>query len=189
MAVSHSGCPLQLEMLEKVENEPFSEFGWKSWETIIFSPTLAGKARILFLSVSIINGIIRWKMILSRNRVEEGKILQYHVRQAVNTKSTKDWKFCCVLPGWLVDPYLLHVVYQKILNLYRKSQFIGNFKVNWYLVKIVGHHFQWLEFHILIWLENKIFFCQYSWKNATFFWNFGCNFRYKSVETLLLSNK
>ena len=170
MAVGHSGCPLRLEMLEKLENEPFSEFGWKSWETIIFSPTLAGKARILFLGVSISNGIIRWK-ISSRNRVEEGKIRQYHVRQAFNTKSTKDWKFCCALPGWLVDPYLPHVVYQKILNLYRKFQFIGNFKVNCYLVKIVGHHFQWLEFHIKIhdmaakpyiflpkWLEKCNFF-------------------------------
>jgi len=31
-----TGCPLQLEMLEKLENEPFSECGWNSWETIGF---------------------------------------------------------------------------------------------------------------------------------------------------------
>ena len=39
-----SGCPLQLEMLE---NEPFSNFGWKSWKTVGFSSALAGKAEIL----------------------------------------------------------------------------------------------------------------------------------------------
>jgi len=36
-----SGCPLQLEMLEKLENEPF--FSWKSWN---------------FLGLIMINGII-----------------------------------------------------------------------------------------------------------------------------------
>ena len=45
-------------MLEKLENEPFSEFGWKSWKVIGFSLALAGKAGILFLGL-IINGIIR----------------------------------------------------------------------------------------------------------------------------------
>ena len=39
-------------MLEKLENEPFSEFGWKSWKAIGFSPTLAGKAGVLFLDLS-----------------------------------------------------------------------------------------------------------------------------------------
>ena len=52
-------CPLLLESLEKLENEPFSEFGWKSWKTMCFSPALAGKAGILFLGPVIIKGIIR----------------------------------------------------------------------------------------------------------------------------------
>jgi len=54
-----TGCPLQLEMLEKLENEPFSEFSWKSWKTIGFSPALARKAGIVFLGLEIINSIIR----------------------------------------------------------------------------------------------------------------------------------
>ena len=29
---------------EAMKNEPFSEFGWKSWKTIGFSPASAGKA-------------------------------------------------------------------------------------------------------------------------------------------------
>ena len=43
----------------KLENEPFSEFGWKSWKTINFFPALAGKAGILFLSLIIFKVIIR----------------------------------------------------------------------------------------------------------------------------------
>ena len=46
-------------MLEKLENEPFSGFGWKIWKTIGFSPVLAGKAGILSLGLMIIIGIIR----------------------------------------------------------------------------------------------------------------------------------
>ena len=42
-----------------LENELFSEFGWKSWKTIGFSPALTGKAGILFLGLIIINGTIR----------------------------------------------------------------------------------------------------------------------------------
>jgi len=48
-----------LEMLEKLKNEPFSESGWKSWKTIGFSPTLAGKTEILFLGLTISNSFIR----------------------------------------------------------------------------------------------------------------------------------
>ena len=48
--------PLQLE---KLEHEPCSEFGWKSWKTIAFSPALDGKAGMLFLCLIIINSIIR----------------------------------------------------------------------------------------------------------------------------------
>jgi len=55
-----------------------------------------------------------------------------------------------VLLGYLVDLYPLGVVYQKTLNLYRKFQFIGNFKFIPYFVRIVGPHFQWLGFHIKI---------------------------------------
>ena len=36
-------------MLENLENEPFSEFDWKSWKIIGFSLALAGKDGILFL--------------------------------------------------------------------------------------------------------------------------------------------
>jgi len=54
-----AGFPLLLESREKLENEPLSEFGWKSWKTLCFSPTLAGKAGILFLGPIIIKGIIR----------------------------------------------------------------------------------------------------------------------------------
>ena len=42
----YTGCQLRLD---KLENEPFSEFGLKSWKMIGFSPALAGKAGILFL--------------------------------------------------------------------------------------------------------------------------------------------
>ena len=40
----------------KLENEPFSEFSWK---TIGFSPAWAGKAEILFLGLTIINSIMK----------------------------------------------------------------------------------------------------------------------------------
>ena len=42
------------------------------------------------------------------------------------------------------------MVYLKILNLYRKFKFVGNFKVIQYFVAVVGPHFQWLAFHIKI---------------------------------------
>jgi len=42
-----TGCPLWLEMMEKLENEPFSEFGWNSWESIGCSSDLAGITGIL----------------------------------------------------------------------------------------------------------------------------------------------
>ena len=50
----------------------------------------------------------------------------------------------------LVDPYPPVVVYRKTLNLYRKFQFIENFKVIQYFVTIVGLHFKWLEFLVKI---------------------------------------
>ena len=43
----------------KAGNEPFSEFGGKSSKTIGFSPALAGQAGILFLSLVIMNSIVR----------------------------------------------------------------------------------------------------------------------------------
>ena len=46
-----------------------------------------------------------------------------------------------VFPGWLVDSYRPGVVYWKTVNLYRKLQFIGNFKVIQYFVTIVDRIF------------------------------------------------
>ena len=46
-----TGCKLpleKLEVLENLENEPFSEFGWNGLKAIRFSPSLAGKDGILF---------------------------------------------------------------------------------------------------------------------------------------------
>ena len=37
---------------------PFSEFDWKSWKTIGFSPALAGKAGMLYLGLIILDSII-----------------------------------------------------------------------------------------------------------------------------------
>ena len=59
-----------------------SEFDWNSWKTIGFSPALPEKAGILFLGLIVINSIIRLKMNLLRNKIEEDKIAQYHVGQA-----------------------------------------------------------------------------------------------------------
>jgi len=42
------------------------------------------------------------------------------------------------------------VVYWKTLNLYRKFQFVKDFKVTHYFMTIIRHHFQWLEFNIKI---------------------------------------
>ena len=75
---------------------------------------------------------------------------------------------------WLVHPYPLSVVYWKTLNLYRKFQFIGNFKITLYLVTIVGQHFQLLKFHIKIrGMAGKqcsmSFFCPKSWKRSLLF--------------------
>ena len=49
----HTGCPL---WLEKLENEPFYQI-WLE-KLVGFSPALAGKAGILFLSLVIINSIV-----------------------------------------------------------------------------------------------------------------------------------
>ena len=92
-------------MLEKLENEPFSEFGWKNWETIGFSPALAGKAGILFLGLITINNIIRWKMVLLINRIEEEMIVHYHVGQALFHQVDPGLEaFPMSSQGWLVDP-------------------------------------------------------------------------------------
>jgi len=53
-----------------------------------------------------------------------------------------------VLPGWLVDPYPLGLVYWKTWNLCGKFQFMGNSKVIQDFVTIVGLHFKWLEVHV-----------------------------------------
>ena len=125
----------KLEMLEKLENEPFSEFGWKSWKTIGFSHALAGKAGVF----------------LSRNRIEEEKIIQYSMKQAFFHQAIPGSEaFAMFCQGWLVELCPLGVVYWKALKLYRKFQFIGYFKVTQCVVTIVRQHFLWLEFHIKI---------------------------------------
>ena len=90
-------------------------------------------------------------MILSKNRIEEEKIFQYHVRQVffhqVDPRLEIFPIFC---EEWLVDPCPPGMVYCKTLNLYRKFQFIENFKTTQCFVTIVRQHFQWLEFHIKI---------------------------------------
>ena len=69
-------------------------------------------------------------MILSRNRIKEDKIVQCHVGQAfLHQFNPRLVVFPIFLPGSLVDPSLPGVVSWKILNLHRKFQFIGNFKV------------------------------------------------------------
>ena len=124
--------------LEKLENHRvFFCFGWKSWN--------------LFLSLIVINSVIGWKMILSRNRIEEEKIVQCHMGQVSYHQVDPELE---VLPmfcqGWLVDPCTPGVVYWKTLKLYRKFQFIGKFNVTQCFLTIVGQRFQWLEFHIKI---------------------------------------
>ena len=77
--------------------------------------------------------------------------------------------FPFVLPGWLVDPYPPGVVYRKTLYLYRKFQFIGNFKVIQYFVAIVGLHFQWLE--------NNVSFLLKVLEKGRFFLKLGLEFQ------------
>jgi len=87
-------------MLEKLENEHFSEFGWKSRKTIGFSPALAGKAGILFLGLLIIIEIIGRKTIISINSIKGERIVQYHVAffHQVNTGLAIFPMFC--QGGW-----------------------------------------------------------------------------------------
>ena len=69
-------------------------------------------------------------MILSRNRIIEDKIVQYHVRQAFLQQVHPGLvAFPIFLPGSLVDPNLPRVFSRKTLDLYRKFQFIGDFMV------------------------------------------------------------
>ena len=116
-----AGCPLQLEELEKLENELFSEFGWKSWKIIGFSPDLAGKAGMLFWAYNN-QQHYQMKVILSRNSSKEEKIVQYYMAQIFFHRVDPGLKvfpiFCQV---WLVDPYPPWVVNRKTLNLCRKQ--------------------------------------------------------------------
>ena len=77
-------------------------------------------------------------------------------------------------PLWLVDLYPLKVDYWKTLNLHRKFQFIGNYKIVQYFVTIVRLHLQCLEFHIKIHgMAGKqcAFFCPKGWKRSLLtFW-------------------
>ena len=89
-------------------------------------------------------------MILSRKRLKEEKIVQYHVGQAFFHKiyPVLEASFCF---GRVVGRSLLSGGgYRKILNLHKEFQFIGNFMVVQYFVTIVKPHFQRLEFHIKI---------------------------------------
>jgi len=89
-----AGCPLwmeKLELLEKLENEPSFRVLLEKLENHRFFPALARKTGILFFCQIISSGIIKWKMILLRNRIKEQKIFQYLVRQALFIKSTQDW--------------------------------------------------------------------------------------------------
>ena len=88
-------------------------------------------------------------MILLSNRIKEDKIVQYHVGQRFLHQANPGLVvFPIFLPGCLEDPNLPGLVSRKTLNLYTKFQFIGNFEVLHYYMRIVGPHFQWLEFHI-----------------------------------------
>ena len=90
-----------LEELEKLVIEPFSEFGWKSWKTIGFSPALVGTAGIV-LGLIIINSITRRKAILSRNMSKVETIVQYLVGQAFFYRGVPGLEFFPVFcqGGW-----------------------------------------------------------------------------------------
>ena len=112
-------------------------------------------------------------MILSRNRIKEDKIVQYHVGQPFLQQVNPGLVvFPIFLPGCLVDPNLPGVVNsRKILNLYKKFQFIGNIKVTQYLVTIVGPQFRWLHCHIKahgVAGKQYIFFVQKAGKGHFF---------------------
>ena len=124
---------------------------------------------------------------LSRNRIKEEKIVQYHVVQAFFTKLTQDRKCSLCFTRVVGRSLPSGVGLLKILNLYRKFQYTGNFKVIQYLGTIVGSHCQWLEFHIKVHgMAGKqcIYSAQKNGKRSLF-GNFGCNFNFDSVDTLL----
>ena len=54
--------------------------------------------------------------------------VEYHMGQAFLSSRHKLKNFPNIWPGWLVDLYVPGVIYQKTMNLYRKFQFIGNFR-------------------------------------------------------------
>ena len=56
-------------------------------------------------------------MIVLRNRIKEEKIVQYHVGQAFFHQADPGLEaFPMFCQGWLVDPFLLEMVYRKTLN-------------------------------------------------------------------------
>ena len=65
---------------------------------------------------------------LIEKRIDEEKMFQYHLGQAFFHQVDPGLEFSLFCQGWLVDPCLPGMVYGKTLNLYRKIQFIGNFK-------------------------------------------------------------
>ena len=135
----------------------------------------------------IISGIIRWKLILLRNRTEDEKIL-FNITwdRPFSPRRPRIGIFPYVLTGWLVDAYLSGVFYQRTLNLCKNFQFIGNFKVTYYFVIIIRPHFQWQEFHIKIHdMAGKqcSFLHKVLYKGC--FCSFGWNFKFCSVDIML----
>ena len=108
-------------------------------------------------------------MILLRKRIEEEKIFQYHMRQAIFHQVNPGLEvFPIFCQGWLEDPCPPMMVYWETLSLCRKFQFIGNFKTTQCFVPIVEEHFQWLEFHIKIHgMAGKGHFFLNSWLELT----------------------
>ena len=120
--------------------------------------------------ISLFSELLDEKLILSKNRIKEENIVQYHVVQAVHQIEPEFKVSTMFCQRWLADPYPPGVVYRKTLNLCSNSQFIGNFKVAQYFVTMVGQHFQWLEFHFHnSWYGWKTMcsFCPNGWEKVT----------------------
>ena len=98
---------------------------------------------------------------LSRNRLKEEKIVEYHMGQAFLHQVVSKFEISPVLPGWLVDLYALRGgVYRKALKLYSEFQFIGNLKVNLSLESLLKSHIMSGKQCVFLprGLENIVFF-------------------------------
>ena len=74
----------------KAGNEPFSEFGWKSWKTIGFSPALAGKARILFLGLIILTALLNEKLSYQEMGLKKKRLSTITWNKPFHSRSTED---------------------------------------------------------------------------------------------------